>query len=434
MTLIQRTSIAAYGRGAKTSGATRSLSDARNRIAMLLVGLAALAVYAAPKVTDPTAHWPLWDVNVYRWGGQQAVHGGALYASSARYSFTYPPFAAALFALGAGAPVGVLDAVITFASVFALALVCWLALRAVDVRPRPETVLAATSLALLMQPVTFTLHLGEVNLILAALVATDLLRRRDGGRTQGLATGVAAGIKLTPLIFVPYLLATRRIGAATTATASFAATVALGFVLLPSQSRTFWLDGVFLEERRIGNPNNTGNQSLSGLVARGAGNLDSARPWWLIAAALTGVAGIAIAAAAHRHGQRLAGVSYCGITGLLVSPFSWTHHWVWAVPLLIALATTAWRRNSLRYGIATVIVAIGFSGVIPLHPSKTEPPTLRITQSNTYVLIGLAALATAALGLAREYASAGRTTNGGPSLEAMARRSPSSRSQEGNPG
>ena len=222
------------------------------RAAVVLAGLAALTVYLRPGLATPYAHWPLWDVHVYWWGGQQASRGGILYAPGTRYSFTYPPFAAALFTIAAHAPEGDLAAVITVASIGALAVLCALSLGTAGVRRRPETVFAMTALALLTWPVAYTLHLGEVNLMLAALAGTDLLRRHDGHWWQGIATGLAAGIKLTPLIFVAYLLITRRATAATAAAATFAATVAIGVVLLPSQSRVFWLDGVFDDQYRPG--------------------------------------------------------------------------------------------------------------------------------------------------------------------------------------
>jgi hypothetical protein len=214
------------------------------RVALVLAGLVALVVYLRPGLATPGAYWPLWDVRVYWWGGQQAARGGALYAPGARYSLTYPPFAAALFTLAAPAPEGGLAAVITVVSIGALAVLAALSLGAAGVRRRPDTVFAVTALALLTCPVAYTLHLGEVNLILAALAGTDLLRRHDGYWWQGIGTGLAAGIKLTPLIFVAYLLVTRRARAAATAAGTFAATVAIGFALLPSPSRVFWLDGV----------------------------------------------------------------------------------------------------------------------------------------------------------------------------------------------
>jgi len=378
------------------------------RAAIIAAGLAALAVYLGPGLAAPGAHWPLWDVHVYWWGGQQATRHAALYAPGARYSFTYPPFAAAVFALAAHAPEGCLAAVITVGSIVALLALCAQTLGAARVRRRPETVFTITALALLTRPAAYTLHLGEVNLILAALAGADLLRRRDGGWQQGIATGLAAGIKLTPLIFIAYLALTRRAKAAVTAAATFAATVAVGGILLPAQSRVFWLGGVFYDQSRIGDPANPSDQSLAGAAARLAGSAAAALPWWLAAALVTGLAGLAVAAWAHRRGHRLAGVACCAVTGLLVSPFSWTHHWVWAVPLLIGLAATARRRRSAWCMLAAAAVAAVFSGLIPLTPAGHRPGPMLLLASNLYVLCGLAVLAGAALALAREGAVAAR--------------------------
>jgi alpha-1,2-mannosyltransferase len=373
----------------------------------MLAGLAALTAYLLPRLATPGAHWPLWDARVYWWGGQQAAWSGTLYAPGARYSFTYPPFAAALFGLAARAPEGALAAAITAASIGALVALCALSLGAAGVRRRPETVFAVTALALLTWPVAYTLRLGEVNLIVAALAAADLLRRRDGHWAQGIATGLAAGIKLTPLIFVAYLLITRRIRAAATAAAAFAATVVLGAVLLPSPSRVFWLDGAFYDRRRIGDPANPSDQSLSGAVARLAGNLDPGCRWWAVAALLTGLAGITVAAWAHRRDRRLAGVTCCAVTGLLISPFSWTHHWVWAVPLLVALAAVAWRHRSAAYGLAVLAAAAVFSRRIPLSWPGHPPGLVRLLGGDLYVLCGLAVVAGTALTLIAERTRTG---------------------------
>lgn len=377
------------------------------RMATMLAGLAALTAYLLPRLAAPGAHWPLWDARVYWWGGQQAAGGGALYAPGARYSFTYPPFAAALFSLAARGPEGALAAVITAASIGALAVLCALSLGAAGVRRRPETVFAVTALALLTWPVTYTLRLGEVNLIVAALAAADLLRRRDGHWAQGIATGLAAGIKLTPLIFVAYLLITRRVRAAAAAATAFAVTIVLGAVLLPTSSRVFWLDGVFYDQNRIGDPANLSDQSLSGSVARLAGGLDPGYRWWAVAALLTGVAGITVAAWAHRRDRRLGGVTCCAVTGLLISPFSWTHHWVWAVPLLVALAAVAWRHRSAAHGLAALAAAAVFSWRIPLSWPSHPPGLVRLLGGDLYVLCGLAVLAGTALTLIAERARTG---------------------------
>ena len=368
----------------------------------MLVGLAALLVYVLPGLPDPAAHWPLWDVRVYWWGGRQAgAGGGALYAPGAPFSFTYPPFAALLFAAGAGAPLGVTKLAVTVGSLVALPVLCSQALAAAGVRRRPETVFAVSALALQTWPVTYTLHLGEINLILAALIGADLLQHRDGAWWQGIGTGLAAGIKLTPLIFVAYFLLTGRARAAASAVAAFAATVAVGFVWLPARSRTFWLSGVFYNQSRIGNPANPTDQSLSGAVARLAGTGYPPRLWWLVAVLAAGLAGLAVAVWAHRRGYRLAGFLCCAVTGLLVSPFSWTHHWVWAVPLLVWLTATARRRRSAAWWLAAAAAAAVFSGFMPLPWPGHPPEAGTMAASDLYVLAGLAVLGATGVALAR---------------------------------
>ena len=155
---------------------------------LALVGVTALVVYVLPGLPGPAVHWPLWDVRVYWWGGQQATAGGgAMYAPGTLLTFTYPPFAALLFAVFAGAPIGVLKGVLTVGSLVALVALCGLSLGVAGVRRRPESVFAMSAIALLTWPVAYTLHLGEVNLILAALIGADVLAgmMAAGGRGSG---------------------------------------------------------------------------------------------------------------------------------------------------------------------------------------------------------------------------------------------------------
>ncbi len=382
---------------------------------LVWVGVTALVIYLLPRLPAPATQWPLWDVRVYWWGGQQAAAGGGgLYAPGAPFIFTYPPFAALLFAVFAGAPIGVLKAAVAAASMVALAVLSGLSLSAAGARPRAESVFAVSALGLLTWPVAYTLHLGEVNLIVAALIGADVLRRRDGGWWQGIGTGLAAGIKLTPLIFVAYLAVTGRVRAAMTAMGVFVLTVTAGFAWLPARSRTFWLGGVFYDQSRVGNPANPSDQSLAGAIARLAGTGDPPRTWWLVAALVTGLAGLAVAVWAHRRGHRLAGTVCCAITGLLVSPLSWTHHWVWAVPLLVWLTAVAWRRRSVTLGLAAVAGAAVFSGLFSI-PWPGHPPRLELMlASDQYVLYGLAVLGGTALALARERSAARGHAQGVP--------------------
>jgi alpha-1,2-mannosyltransferase len=378
-----------------TSGT--GLRGSWSRAAVLLAGAAGLVAYLVPRLLATRSQWPMWDVAVYWWGGRQALRGASLYAAREPHSFTYPPFAAAIFGLGGATPEIVLKISLVVLSLAGLALLGWLSVRAAGFGRRLDLAFAVSTLALLTQPVTYTLHLGEVNLILAGLIAADLLRRQDDVWWQGIATGVAAGIKLTPLIFVAYLLITRRIRAAATAVVTFGGTVTAGFVLLPAPSRSFWLRGVFADQSRIGNPYNPANQSLAGMMARLGGGLAAVHIWWVVAALVTGAGGLAIAAILHRRGQRLAGLACCGLTGALVSPISWTHHWVWVVPLLVAMASTAWRRRSPVWALATAALFTAFSGLDPMPWPGRHPDLFRTLAANLYVLCGLIILVVAAV-------------------------------------
>ena len=163
-------------------------SVSRASLVAMLTAVAALAVYVLPGLRDPAAHWPLWNVRVYEWGGRQAAAGGgALYAPGAPFSFTYPPFAAMLFAGFSGAPAWALKAVLTAGSLVALLVLCGQALDAAGVKRRPEIVFAVSALALQTWPVAYTLHLGEINLILAALIGTACCGARTGpgGKAPG---------------------------------------------------------------------------------------------------------------------------------------------------------------------------------------------------------------------------------------------------------
>jgi hypothetical protein len=90
--------------------------------------------------------------------------------------------------------------------------------------------------ALWLEPITATLGYGQINLVIALLIVGDL-RRRDTARSKGALIGIAAGLKLTPLIFVPYLLFSRRARPAFVALGTFAAIIAVAYAALPCDRR-----------------------------------------------------------------------------------------------------------------------------------------------------------------------------------------------------
>jgi alpha-1,2-mannosyltransferase len=342
----------------------------------LATGTLALALPAAVLVAvylSQANHSFMTDLQVYRWGGLLARRSGPLYAAKfeGTLSFTYPPFAAAVFELLTAVPLLVVKQAVIASSVLALFASAWLAWGSVGVRAswaRTAAALAVTDLALCTDPVQQTINLGQINLVLMAIVLADLLTPGDHW-WRGAGVGLATGLKLSPGIFIAYLLVTRRFRAAGTAIVAFALTVAAGFAVLPGPSRQYWLSGLFLDANRPGPLIYASNQSLLGAITRLAGSSGAALPYWLAAAVLVAASGLLAAALAHRRGHELAAVCVCAVTGLLVSPVSWDHHWVWIVPLVVTVGYTAWQQRS---GVAWFAVA-GLLLVFLAYPWVGQP-------------------------------------------------------------
>lgn len=326
----------------------------RLAVAGIIAFVVVLGCYLAYGALHPS-QWTLdpVDLGVYRSGGLIVRHvrpwynphlAAPLYGwpgyDGLHLKFTYTPFAAVAFALVSFIPWRVLPDISVVVNIAALLAALWFTFGWLGYR-RGLTRLGATLLTaaavLWTEPVLRTIYLGQVNLVLMALIIWDLGQpdtQRSGASRwwKGAGVGVAAGIKLVPLIFIPYLLLTRRFRAAAVACAAFAATAAAGFVVAPADSARWWLGGLFFQGGRTGFVGWEGNQSLRALLTRLAGSVAGAGPVWLAVALVTAAAGLACAALLDRAGHPLPGLLACALTGLLVSPISWDHHWVWIVP------------------------------------------------------------------------------------------------------
>ncbi|MFE6687088.1 glycosyltransferase 87 family protein [Streptomyces sp. NPDC057743] len=365
------------------------------------IGVALLALsFAGLYALSLAVQLPMSDIEVYRAEGHAAATGGDLYGFTVTkwaLPATYPPFAALLFVPTTWISLTTLKITCVLVNAALLALLIHLSCKAAGLRRAAYSaplVLATTAVGLWLEPVFQTLVFGQVNLALTCLVLWDL-SRPDGARFKGFATGLAAGIKLTPAIFAVYLLITGRVKAAFTTFAGFVASVLLGALVLPGATVEFWTQRMF-ETQRVGKVWIVDNQSLQGLVAR---LLHTAEPggWWLAAAAITAVAGLWAARQVYvRRGHDLWGVLATAVTALLVSPISWSHHWVWCVPLLVALVAHA-RRDRWRWALVGA-VAVAFSartmwaqyhrGTVALHFSWWQQPL-----AAPYPMLGLALLA-----------------------------------------
>jgi alpha-1,2-mannosyltransferase len=346
------------------------------------------------------------DLHVYRMGGATVLHGDRLYQLRfGSLPFTYPPFAAVAFAALAVVPWNVAVTVLTGASVVALPAALYLVLRLSgpvreQARERAWTLaLAVAAAAIWLEPARATLGYGQVDILLTAAVLYDL-SLPDTARRKGMVIGLAAGLKLTPAIFAVYLLVTGRRRAAAIAAAAFAGTVAAGFSVLPASSAWFW-SGRFASPGHVSPVQNPQNQSLYGALAR-AMHTAHVLPVWLPLATATAAAGLALAAAASRRGDEALGFSLCAVTGLLISPISWIHHWVIVIPALLVAGLTADRARRAGNVAAAVLVtaaitAIAVIGWIQLAGDTPRSgwlalPAWALVRSVSYVLIGLAVL------------------------------------------
>jgi alpha-1,2-mannosyltransferase len=322
---------------------------------------------------DPHLAAPLYD-----WVGYGKLH----------LPFTYPPFAAVVFALVSFVPYQLSLKLSVAVDLVALLAVVWFTLGGLGYRRQTVIRTGATLLGagalLWTEPVLRTIYLGQVNLVLLALIMWDLCQRdTDKSRWwKGFGTGIAAGIKLTPLIFIPYLLVARKFRQAAMVCAGFAFSVLLAFVILPKDSAKWWFDGLFAQAGRTGFAGWAGNQSLNGLITRLAGSIHAGKPVWIVIAVLVVAAGSVCAGLLDRKGYAMLGLLTAALTGLLVSPISWDHHWVWIVPGAVVAAhyaVRAWRRNARRAAAACGLLAVAIVAWFGAWPTKffhVTPPNL----------------------------------------------------------
>ncbi|MFC3736919.1 glycosyltransferase 87 family protein [Paractinoplanes deccanensis] len=309
---------------------------------VLAVVVAAAAVAGAVAWAEVPArlslHGGFVDISAYRYGGRLVLDGLPLYGSrdpATNLRFTYPPFAALPMAPLALLPFWLVTALWTAASVGALAGVILVVGRALR-RPVPGWLVALlTAGAFALEPVWQNLTFGQINLLLMLAVLVDLTYPER--RWSGVLVGIAAGVKLTPLVFVVLLVLAGRRTTAGRALLAFAGTVAIGFATIPGSARTYWADNL-VKAGRVGPPELAHNQSVFGTLTR---LLDGVPPTllWLAVAGPLALAIVALGAVWWRRGDRVLGAGFGALAMLLASPVSWSHHWVWAVPVGLALWT-----------------------------------------------------------------------------------------------
>ena len=328
----------------------------------------ALAVVAAASwlagVTSRLAFGRTWslDLRVYRAAGHALYSGAAVYTAwftPNHLAFTYPPFALLVLSPLSLGPEGLVAALWWAANAAALVAVVYLGLTAATPLRGRRALAAAAAIGglavLVLEPVRSDMDYGQINLLLMLLVVGDALRLR--GRGRGVLVGLAAALKLTPLVYLGYFLVRGEARAAARGASVFVVAGALSWAVLPGASARYWLHQV-RTTGRIGKVADVYNQSWAGLLHRSPVSATHGAPWaWALCALVTMAVALLVAAPLARAGAEVEALFALALAELLVSPISWTHHWSWLVLAPVVMARPVADRVALR-SLATLALAV----------------------------------------------------------------------------
>ena len=384
-------------------------------MAALLVGIAFAVSMMNLLLVRALTTRPLWDLEVYRQAIRFWADGGELYdfrldhpAREGGFPFTYPPFAAlAMRPLTLAARCARRQRV---DDRLAGARRCDSRLRhlagaahashvagsnAADRRDWSPSRPSPSSSLQLSLPFVHTLVLGQISLAITAMALFDA-----GGlvpkRFQGILIGLAAALKLTPLIFIPYFLVTRQWRQAAVASGVFAGATGFAFAFAPRESVTYWGDKLF-ETSRVGELATVQNKSIAGWLSRWDIGGAAQSAIWIVLAMLVLALALWQARRQYRAGSLVGATLIVGCASVAVSPVSWPHHQTWIV--LVGIWLLLYRRPLLMV-LGAVLIAIMAVGsplmgqeVVPL--GTDDPWILRLGRE----LPTFAFMAVCALGL-----------------------------------
>jgi alpha-1,2-mannosyltransferase len=312
-----------------------------------------------PRLHQDDVHW-LVDLQVYQGAGVAVTHGHSLYDYATPFPqllpFTYPPFGGLLaipLSLLQRHPLGI---VWTFLELATLMFLVWKLFRPLLARTGPYSTIAYAGLlvaAEFLMPVRDTFYFGQVNLFLVGLVVADLTVVR-GRWPRGLLIGLAAAIKLTPALFIPYLWMTGRRRMAGVAAAAFVGAQLLAAALIPHDSYRYWTSTVF-EGQRLGLNTVVSNQAIRGMLLRFAFPSPLGSLLWLALAVPVAVIGLRRAQRAYADGEHVLSIGLVGLTAALVSPVSWIHHFVWVLPVIAGLLMAGRDRRRVLWAVALAV-------------------------------------------------------------------------------
>lgn len=336
------------------------------------------------------------DMVIYREGVKAFMEGGEVYsvpmmAGDIALPFIYPPFGALVMVPLAGdwfshAMAG--DIMIVLSNLLIGLVVLLLAFALNRQRSNPfvsSDVIAAASLiwgiVLIFEPVRLNNGFAQINIIIMVLVALDLIpRKRLKWLPQGWLIGVAAAIKITPLAMLLYFLVRKEIKPIITAAIS-----AIIATLIAAAVRwdVAW-EYFSVKLLSMGTGGDFGvqtayqsNSSIKGAIERlytSQEGMEAASTItniiWLCFAIITVVLGGWLMVALMKRGLNIEAWMINAFIMLLISPVSWSHHWVWvaiAIPVLLYRAIT-WRHLNWAAGILISILSLWAILVVTVPP------------------------------------------------------------------
>jgi alpha-1,2-mannosyltransferase len=353
-------------------------------------------------LTVAAAAWAGWrllgntpyriDIDVYRMGGQAWLDGQPLYADGVMFHtrggldlpFTYPPLAAVAFSPFALLSLDVASIAITLTTLILLIVAVTILLTRFDVwsqtsvtsepawlrRAWLATAIVAPAV-IYLEPIRSNFDFGQINVVLMTLVIADCVPRRTPW-PRGMLLGLAIALKLTPAVFVLYFLLRRDTRALLVTAASAVVATLAGFAFAWRDSLEYWTETVRNTDR-IGTATLNTNQNIAGALARlGLGEGERFVLWTLACFAVLGLT-IWAARRALKAEQPVLALICVAMFGLVVSPVSWSHHWVWALPAVLVTAILAYRQRHVALALVSLAgIALMVWTPIPLMPEHRE--------------------------------------------------------------
>lgn len=369
----------------------------RARTGVWIITAAVVGSAAAAEIFG--RRYSFFDMRIYHGAVQWWTGGEELYefiAPGTELGFTYPPFAALSMLPMTGVSSAAAGWINLVASVAALGVVLLILLTPITDRlgwPRWLVVGVALPMALALEPGRETLGFGQVNLLLFGLIMADLVALRwrayppaaltsprpapaagaggagvevlrrwwYSGAWAGAGIGLATAVKLTPGLFILYLVVSRQWRVAAVASGTAAGATMAAFVAAPRESLAYFTS-VLWQTDRVGAGDFTPNQSLAGILARLYDQPEAPTLLWLSFAAVCCALGLSRAVTAHREGDEVAAFALVGLTAVVLSPISWSHHLVFVIPAIVIMADAALRRRAAGRGLGLSLAGFRYAG------------------------------------------------------------------------